>query len=119
KQEQGHWGDELGPLALDVTARQLPRLCRKQRQGVPDLPVEVQRAVQDVMHDRADRAVDVGLLTATAAIGSGQGLAAVEASPFTVLTALAGLGLDRAGIEPAFDCPADRFAHFAHLDSRR
>ena len=52
-----HRRDELGPLAVDVAAGQLARPPGEQRQGPPELAVEMEDAVDEVVADGA-RACD-------------------------------------------------------------
>lgn len=68
EQKQRDRRDEVRALAVDVAARQLARPPREQRQGAPDLSLEVQHTVQQIVKEAFERAVDVGLLPALVAI---------------------------------------------------
>src|SRR5690606_33290055 len=116
EQEHAEWRDELGPLAMDIAAGELARLPREQRQGAPELAIEVQHAVDQVVADRRDGAVDMALLAAHPAIGAGQFRPAIRAVALGLVRRLARPRLGGAGEHAARHRIADAFdsAH-AHL----
>ena len=76
----------------------LARPPGQQRQGAPDLPFEMQHAVDKIVEERAQCAVDVGLLAARVAIRARQRCAAIEAIRLVgVAVGLARVRLDGAG----------------------
>jgi hypothetical protein len=80
EQEQRDRRDEAGALAVDVAAGELARAPGQHRQGAPDLAFEVEHAVQQVVPEGAERAVDMALLPAGVAIVADQRRAAIEAA---------------------------------------
>ena len=87
---------------MDIAARQLARADGQLRDRPPELSVEMQHAVQQIVPDRADRAVDMGVLPAFGAIRPGQRRAAVEARPGLLAgTGAAMARLDGTGEQPA------------------
>ena len=76
----------------------------------------MEHAVQQIVAEAAQRAVDMTLLPALAAIGAGQRRAAIEAGALAFVDALARLGLDRAGDHAAGDRLAQSlYRHLASL----
>ena len=71
--------DEARPLAVDVAPGQLARTPGEHRQGSPDLALEIEHAVEQVLEEAAQRAVDVRFLAAGMAILAGQLGPAIEA----------------------------------------
>ena len=109
EQEHRHRRDELGALAMDVAAGQLAGPPGEQRQGPPELAVEMEDAVDEIVGDRADAAADPRLLAALMAIGPVERGAAIEAGSGRLAGMLAGLRLDGARDHPARDRFADAF----------
>src|SRR5690606_3805278 len=104
------------PFAFDIAPGQLAGPERQERQRVPDLALEMQRAVQQVVEESAERAVDVRLLPAGVAVRADQLGAAVEAGRLVgvPLPRRAVSRLDRAADQRAFRHAADRFGNVAH-----
>ena len=116
EQEQRERRDEARALAVDIAARQVARPPGEQRQRIPQLALEMKDGVDEVVPDRAEAAVDVGLLPATVAMRPDERRAAIEAARAFVTAACAAVPrLDRAARQPrrhrrpdAFDIPAHR-----------
>ena len=116
EQEERQRRDEPGTLAVDVAAGEQARPPGEQRQGAPDLALEMEDAVQQIVPEGVNRAVDVRRLPAFVAIRPGQRGAAIEAIAAALVPRLAGRRLDGAGDHAARDRFSNAFdaAHRRH-----
>lgn len=79
EQEHRHRADKFGAFAFDKAAGEAARLESKQRQRVPQLAIQMQHAVHDVVTDGGKTAVNVRLLPALPAISPCHARPAIQA----------------------------------------
>ncbi len=98
EQEQRERRNEARTLAVNIAPRQVARPPGQKRQRVPDLALEMEDRVDEVVPDRAEAAVDIGALSAMVAMRTRQAGAAIEAAQrrMAVRFALAVARFDRA-----------------------
>ncbi len=78
KQEQRERRDEPRALAIDVAPGERAGMQDEQRQRAPDLALEMEHAMRNLMPDRAERPVDMRGLTTGMAVRADQRGAAIE-----------------------------------------
>jgi hypothetical protein len=79
EQEQRHRRDVAGALALNIVARQLAGAEQQRRQRLPGLAIEMRDAVQKLLADVEQAAVEMRLLPAIGAEIAGQGCVTIGA----------------------------------------
>jgi len=111
EQEQRDRRDIAGAPPVDVFAGQLARLPQQQRQRAPGLALEVEYAVQQIVPERSQRAVDVRRLPAGMAMAADQHGPAIEAGAFVrMAVSIRAPGLSRCRFDRAGrHCPLPEF----------
>ena len=86
EQVQRNRGDEPRPLSRDVAAGHVSGAPCEHRQGSPDLALEIEQALDEVLEEGAHRTVDMGFLPTGRTIGADERGSTIEATLLVGIT---------------------------------